>query len=129
MLRIVDSEWVMHETPLETIQMSGGTIQILADDIHEKRIRLVFQPYQAVKITTVDCADRSVLESCPEVFGSGVYQRYLLEETESRWIPALRESLADPEDDFLDRSRHFVLHLGDNLVEIAAWDVRASYEV
>ena len=129
MLQIVDKDLKIHEVPLEEIHIINGSIKITIDDIHEKSKCLIFKPYQAIKITTIDCAELSFLETCPDLFASGVYQRYLLEETESSWIPKLRESLVDPDDDFLIKSRHFILELGDNLVEIIAWDVHISDEV
>ena len=129
MLQIFDKDLVIHEVPIEKICVSEGSIKIVVDDITEKRKNIIFKPYQAVKITTVDCADLSFVDSCPDMFASGTYKRYLLEKTESSWIPKLKESLADPNDDFLNKSRHFILHLGDNLVEIVAWDVNISEEI
>lgn len=123
MLQIIDKELMIHETPLEKFYINEDSIKIVIDDICEKSKSLIFKPYQAIKITTVDCADLSFIDSCPDLFSSGIYQRYLLEETESLWITKLRETLVNPNDDFLIRSRHFILHLGDNLVEIVAWNV------
>ena len=123
MLQIIDKELMIHETPLEKFYINEDSIKIVIDDICEKSKSLIFKPYQAIKITTVDCADLSFINSCPDLFSSGIYQRYLLEETESLWITKLRETLVNPNDDFLIRSRHFILHLGDNLVEIVAWNV------
>jgi hypothetical protein len=129
MLQIVDRDLKIHNVPLEKIQISDGSIKIILDDIYEKSKCLIFKPYQAIKITTVDCADLSFLETYPELFPSGIYQRYLLEETESSWIPKLRESLVVPDDDFLIQSRHFILDLRDNIVEIVAWDIQISDEI
>ncbi|MBQ7380236.1 MAG: hypothetical protein IJW70_11235 [Clostridia bacterium] len=129
MLQIVDRDLMIHEVPLEKICISEGSIKIVIDDITEKRKNIIFKPYQAVKITTFDCADLSFVDSCPDMYASGTYKRYLLEETESSWIRILKESLADTDDDFLSKSRHFILHLGDNLVEIVAWNVNISGEI
>ncbi len=126
MLQIVNRDLMIHECPLEKFYVDEESIKIVIDDIDENSKSLIFQPYQAIRITAVDCADLSMIDSCADVFASGRYQRYLLEETESSWIPELRKALANPDDDFLIKSRHFVLHLGDNLVEIVAWNVNIS---
>lgn len=126
MLQIIDRELKIHECPCEKIYVDEGSIKIVIDDIYENSKSLIFQPYQAIRITTVDCADLSGIDSCSDMFTTGKYQRYLLEETESTWIPQLRKNLFDPDDDFLIKARHFVLHLGDNLVEIIAWNVDIS---
>lgn len=129
MLQIIDRNLKIHECPLEKFYVAKGSIKIVIDDIYENSKSLIFQPYQAIRITSVDCADLSIIDSCADVFATGKYQRYLLEETESTWIPKLRETLVDPDDDFLIKSRHFVLHLGDNLVEIVAWNVNISNNI
>ena len=120
---------MINECPLEKFYIDESSIKIVIDDIHENSKSLIFQPYQAIRITAVDCADLSIIDSCADVFATGKYQRYLLEETKSTWIPQLRKTLVDLDDDFLIKSRHFVLHLGDNLVEIVAWNVNISNNV
>ena len=45
----------LHCTPLATISLGTPKVIVEADDELEKRMRLCFEPYQAVKVTTADC--------------------------------------------------------------------------
>ena len=39
---------------------------------------------------------------------------------------SLKSQLIDSTDDFLENSKHFILDLGDNLLEIVAWSANIS---
>src|SRR6266511_523225 len=96
---------------------SGALVTELDDDtaVHA----LEFRPVQAVRITTWDASvDPGLLPR------DGIF-----ENTSSAWIRDLRRSLStnDPDADFLERARHFVIACYDEIVEVIAWDV--SYSV
>ena len=111
---------VIHETPCEEIHINSNSITIEFDDINEARRKIFFCPFQAVRITTIDCVDLDTV-IVPESYSNGRYRRYLLECIDSPWIDNLKSQLVDSTDDFLEKSKHFMLDLGDNLLEIIAW--------
>lgn len=105
---------VAHTVPLEEIHIDLTSITVELDDINGKRRTVFFRPFQAVRVTTIDCVDL-------EVYGG--YRGYLLECIDSPWIEDLQAQLVDSEDNFLEKSKHFIMDLGDNLLEIVAWSV------
>ncbi len=123
MVTTVNKELIIHEVPLEKISTDGISITIELDDENEVRWRLVFCPFQDIRITTEDCYGYSNIPDSEETFASGRYKRYLLEIHDSERIAQLRTQLVHEHDDFLVESRLFFMHLGDNMVEIVAWDV------
>ena len=107
-----------HEVPLEEIYIGPNSITVEFDDINEKRRKIFFCPFQAFRITTIDCADQDIVY--------GEYTRSLSECVDSPWIDDLRSQLIDSEDDFLKNSKHYMLLLGDNFLEIVAWSADIS---
>ena len=114
----VHEELIVHETPLEEIRIDSNSVTVELDDIDEKRRKICFRPFQAVRVTTMDCTD---LDAVP-------YTRYLWERMDSSWICSLEKQLLESEstDNFLKKSKHFILDLGDNLLEIIAWNAEIS---
>ncbi len=122
----IDSDLLMHETPLEEIKLDGTSVTIWLDDVNGKRKRLLFQPCQAFRSTTEDCADFSFLDGLHNGFPWKRYERPVYEVVWSLWIEELRRSLIVPDDDFLKKAHHYILHLGKSVVEIVAWGVEIS---
>ena len=134
--KIVFKDFQIHNVPMETILLDeSGKFEscIMLDDINEKRWKIVFKAYQALKLTAVDCVEyeegyfknfcyqkegESFLSSC----------RYILEVIDSEWINELKENLLknDTEANFMDKARHFVLPLYDYHIEIIAWDLELT---
>jgi hypothetical protein len=108
----------LNTTPLPEICIAKAEVQIEVDDVHERRIRLVFQPYQAVSVTTADCFD-------PPGEGSMI-PNTVVEITHSRWIERLKaqQQRIDETAGFLEKARHFVIPLQDDFAEVVAWEVR-----
>lgn len=115
-LLTIHFQFEIHPTPLEKLTYEGSDIVIEFDDVSEDRIRLIFSPWQAIRVTTIDCFDVHVL-----LFDGRLHRR-LLEWRDSEWLMALREELQrhDREATFLDHASHFVLPFQDNIVEVIA---------
>ncbi len=123
MIQIADKTLKIHETPLASVQIRESTVSVELDDINEKRYTIRFFPYQSVMMTTIDCTYDKNIEYPKECFSEGRYERYILEDTDSALIRKLQNALADPDDDFTKKSRHFILDLGDNWLEVVAWQM------
>lgn len=124
-LRQVTDSVIIHETPLAKMSSDGCSFIVELDDINEKRRKISFHPYQAVRITTKDCVDLSDIIT-PETIIDGRYLHYLWERVNSPWIKSLEQQLIDKTDNFLKTSKHFILDLGDDLLEVVAWNAEIS---
>jgi hypothetical protein len=91
-----------------------------ADDAAERRWRFVFEPYQAVRVTTADCF------STPG--GLTLIPQAVVEVADSEWIAELKASLTriDHTATFMDKAHHFLLPLQDDFLEVVAWAVRCE---
>lgn len=108
----------INTTPLAEVNIGEGRVSVDLDDQDENRIRLVFAPFQSVRVTTSDCflpphGTEIIIGSVVEVQGSS-------------WIAELRETLAkvDGDADFMKRARHFLVPAQDDFIEIVSWDIR-----
>ena len=121
MTKIIEKSIIIHNVPSEKISVEENTVTIDFDDIYERRHKIQFTPYQAIKITTADCFRKDVLLT-DETLASGRYQRYILEIENSQWTDQLKRALKEIDENasFMEHARHFVLDLGDEIVEIAA---------
>lgn len=115
MLRVVNSEIEIHETPLEKVVVDFPELSIYFDDINENRWKIVFKPFQGVKLTTIDCFGVNSL------LIDGVYKKFILEDTESKWIQTLKQELKLNDDtaDFMKKSHHYIFPFQDNIIEVA----------
>jgi hypothetical protein len=95
-------------------------VVIEVDDEHERRFRLLFEPYQALRVVTEDCFDT------PD--GLAIIPQTVVEVKDSRWVHELQSILArgDHQATFLTKARHFLLPLQDDFLEIVAWNVRCE---
>lgn len=121
MTKIIEKSIIIHNVLSEKISVEENTVTIDFDDIYEQRHKIQFIPYQAIKITTADCFRKDVLLT-DETLASGRYQRYIPEIENSQWTDQLKRALKEIDENasFMEHARHFVLDLGDEIVEIAA---------
>ena len=110
----------LNATPLALVVCSGSKIIVEVDDTSESRIKFIFEPYQAIKMVTVDCFNLS--------YGMSIIPQTVMEIKNSVWIDELRKALklTDYEADFMDKSKHFLLPLQDDFLEVVAWNVKVA---
>ena len=110
----------LHTTPLATIRIEYPRVVIEADDEHERRFRLLFEPYQALRVVTEDCFDTPG--------GLAIIPQTVVEVKDSRWVHELQSILVrnDHQATFLTKARHFLLPLQEDFLEIVAWNVRCE---
>ncbi|THF82729.1 hypothetical protein [Cohnella fermenti] len=118
-VKVIDTGFYIHNTPLEQVQLEGAKIVVNVDDTDEQRWRLVFSPYQALRVTTIDCIDIA-----PFLINDKKSNQ-VLEVIDSDWINLLRITLknTDSSASFLDKSKHYIIPLQDNVIEIISWDL------
>lgn len=109
----------LHTTPILRLLVLDNAIQLTLDDELERPIVFTLKPFQAVRVTTIDCFDPS---HTPQL------TRRVLSATRSEWIDQLRASLAQTDESarFLDRSLHYLFPCQDNVVEIVSWPMSWS---
>ncbi|MCL6605231.1 MAG: hypothetical protein K6T94_20395 [Paenibacillus sp.] len=119
MVGIVDEKLVINVTPLEEVQMNTTNIKIYFDDSEEVRWKVRICPYQAIKITTIDCIDTE------EFMINGKRSFHILEVFDSEWVKQLKKTLSeiDTTADFLEKSHHYVFPFQDIIVEIVCWEL------
>ena len=119
--KIIIKDFEIHTTPLEKMSVSANSIEIFLDDIKENRIKITAKPYQAIKITTIDCVS-SLDYKNDYCYRDGRFHRHILEIEDSSLVNELKEKTSDSS--FLEKSRHFVLPLQENIVELVAYDIK-----
>lgn len=119
-VKIIYPEFEIHTTPLEEVKIDSTSLQIMLDDIFEERYILYAKPYQAFKITTIDCVSSHNYynEFC---YRNGIFHRHILQIENSDYISELKN--ANPSVDFLNSSKHFALLLQDNLIDIISYEL------
>ena len=107
----------IHTTPLARVVIEDSNAILELDDLDERRIRLIFRPYQAVQITTADCFEPPS--------GGSVLPNTVLEVRQSPWIRRLTEQQKriDETASFMEKARHFLVPLQEDFFEVVAWDV------
>jgi hypothetical protein len=107
----------LHVTPLASIQIKNSRVVVELDEETEKRIELLFQPYQAIRVITADCF------FLPK--GVSIVSQRVVEVVDSEWITTLKANLrlVDETGNFMEKSRHFIIPLQDEFLEIVAWNV------
>lgn len=110
----------LHSTPLPTISIVPPKVQLDVDDAQERRVRLIFEPYQAIRITTSDCF---LVDEETEILPQTVVQV-----EGSSWLKELKRNLSvvDEGADFLDQAKHYLVPLQDDFLEVVAWGVKAE---
>lgn len=117
-IKIVNTGFMINETPLEEINIKNSRVTIIFDDDFEKRRKVSFCPYQGVKVTTIDCINANLF------LINGKRSFNMLEVSDSQWLIILKENLRkhDYMADFLEKAHHYVLIFQDTMLEIIAWD-------
>jgi len=120
MVQVASDLMEINVTPLEEIKLSPTELSIEFDDSDEVRWRASFSPYQAFRVTTIDC-----IETEPFLF-NGKRPFHILEITDSTWINELRLTLArkDATANFLDMAHHYVFPFQDIIIEVVAWELK-----
>lgn len=135
--KILYKNFQIHDVPFERVVFDDQIITdryILLDDINEKRWKIKFKVYQALKITTIDCAGLDFSkggdfeDACfedKEGFPVPQFQSHIMEVENSEWIKEMKKTLKryDLQDNFMEKSRHFLIPCYDNIIEIIAWDI------
>ena len=124
MIKIFEPSIIIHTVPFAKtiIDDKDNTVIVEFDDIDERRRRLCFSPYQAIRIVTADCSDYDFI---PDDIPIGEYKRYICEVCDSKWIRELKNELkeCDPDATFLDNARHFIFNMGESVLEVVATEV------
>lgn len=121
MIKIYDKSITIHEVPLEKIFIEDRKVISEFDDVYEKRRKIQFYDYQGIKITPFDNQDLS-LSFCKECCVDKTYVKCLLENTDLTWRQELQKNLESRfrYNDIVNEYNHFVLDLGDDILEIVA---------
>ncbi len=110
---------LLHEAQRPHVVVAPPQVVVEADADSERRLRFDFDVYQAVRVRSIDLF----------VAPPGVFQPFSVVEIEhSPWIGELWADLRQRDEtaDFLARSHHWLLHAGDGIVEVVAWEMTWS---
>lgn len=112
----------LHETPLATVHIRLPQIIVEVDDQAERRFRLVFETYQAIRVTTTDCYEPS--EGIDEWEPQTMIR---LIDSPSIEKPTAVLKQVDHTADFMDKAQHFLIPAQGDFIEVVAWSVRYEY--
>lgn len=122
--KILDSSIAIHTTPLEKIEFNDN-LTITFDDEKFNRITKKFINVLSYKVTYEDVWDHDFM--CEEAFykdeeGNGRYRRCIYELLDSKWLEELKHNYEEVDAGIFERSvyHHYILHLGDNILEVIA---------
>ena len=133
--KVVYPKFIIHTTPLERVEFDNNKkyTYIYLDDVNEKRWCIKASVNVALKIVQFDCTSWNDTRDCPpECFENGdrsffsKFERHILEVIDSEWVKELKETTLktiDPALENLEKARHFILPLYDNVIEFIAWDI------
>ena len=116
-VNVIMPELEIHCTPLEEIAIDPYCIKISFDDINENRYEIIVKPYQALRITTIDCvsAQEFYNDYC---YRGGRFHRHILQIDNSEY---LKELIAKSENaDFIKNSKHYLLPMQDIIIEFVS---------
>ena len=119
---VFKKEFEIHTTPLEKIFSDPYSISIEVDDINETRHRLIFKPYVAYRVTSIDCVSSKDFYN-DYCFRDGRYHRHILKVENSEWINDLKSKTGKLNGSFLNQVNHYVLPLQDIVIEVLANDI------
>ncbi|WP_086350819.1 hypothetical protein [Candidatus Enterococcus clewellii] len=120
-IKILNKDIIINTVPLEKIVIEDNNIEIHFDDNNDVRFVFETSSYQAIRVTTRDCMNAS--DYINELnFYDGRYHNYMLEILNSSWINELKQVNEGKQVEFLNESHHYFLLLGDNVVEIIAYN-------
>jgi hypothetical protein len=103
---------------LASVHVESTRVVVEVDDESEHRVKLVFEPYQSVRVTTADCF------ALPEDLA--IIPNTVVEVTNSRLVRELRavQRRVDETALFMEKARHFLVPAQDDFIEVVAWDIR-----
>lgn len=113
---VVDGVPQLHQAQRPRVTIRSPQVEVEADGADERVLRFSFDTYQAARVRSIDLF----------VPPDGEFKPFRVVEVQrSPWIEELRADLAqvDHTADFLDRSHHWLLHCGDDVVEVVAWEM------
>ena len=113
---VVDGVPQLHQAQRPRVVVRSPQVDVEADGADERALRFEFDVYQAARVRSIDLF----------VPPDGEFKPFrVVEVLRSPWIEELRADLAQVNHtaDFLDRSHHWLLHCGDDVVEIVAWEM------
>lgn len=113
---VVDGVPQLHQAQRPRVMVRSPQVEVEVDGADERALRFSFDVYQAARVRSIDLF----------VPPDGEFKPFrVVEVLRSPWIEELRANLAqvDHTADFLDRSRHWLLHCGDDVVEVVAWEM------
>lgn len=112
------SDFRFNSTPLERFRYNNSGLEVYADDRSGETYKISFN--KCLKVDVMDADVASVMVN--EYYRAGGYT--LIEVEGSKLIEELKKDTADPSlIAQLERSKHFVLPMRDNLVEVVAEDI------
>ena len=99
------------------IEIRDRKIRVVLEDVDDQEISLTFRPYQALKITTLDCF--------LGYDGKSRIHNQITYCAESPWMIELRSALheTDAAANFVNPALHFTIPGGDDVLEVVAWRV------
>lgn len=114
---VIDDLPELTRIPVGTVQAGMHNVIVTLDD-DDRKLTLAFSPFQGLKITTTDCF------MIPD--DMNLVHRTIMEVHNSEWLAELSAGLAitDETATFRGKSRHFLIPVYDNYIEIAAWNIR-----
>lgn len=123
LLRSITGLPQVDEVNEERVVYTRGQVTVELDLDRDGRLVLAFSPYQALRVTTIDCFD--VYEDDASDQGEDTVVK---ECTHSTWLEQLSSVLAeaDASASFMSKSRHFVIVTDACAIEVAAWSVTCT---
>ena len=122
--KIIDSNIVIHSTPLEKITFDVYLI-VTFDDVNANRITKKFINVVGFKVVDEDVWSYDYM--CNEAFytdknGNERYMRYIYELLDSEWIDELRKNSEEQDSEIFEEKiyHHYILMLGDKILEVIA---------
>ncbi|MET0143462.1 MAG: hypothetical protein ABW328_01550 [Ilumatobacteraceae bacterium] len=103
-----------------TVTISDRIVRADVTDVDGGDVTLQFRPYQAVRLTTLDCflAPGDLPRHLEHIYWSRT----------SPWLDELTKALSevDRTADFMQRAIHFLLPAGDDVLEVVGWAIHVD---
>lgn len=115
------SDFQFNSTPLETLTYNSSGLEIYLDDPQERRHKITFKNCLKIDITTADGHSPFI----PQKYIDRNTVGYFLDQIpKSEMIENLKGQISSPAIlKQLDHSKHFILHLRDNTIQVIAEDI------
>jgi hypothetical protein len=102
------------------ITIADRVVEVVVTDTDERDVTLRFRPYQALRLTTMDCYLGP--DALPRQLDGVQWSRA------SAWLEELTGALSeiDLTADFMQRAIHFLVPAGDDVLEVVAWRIQVE---